>query len=136
MSDFDNDSDHSDSDNSRSSHSSSEETLVSPEEQNRRLREQVEALSAKLKKKNADEKDSRRKSSTTTKVANVSLSLAQKPKVFEVNSNKHISESKLHEHLETIKSHVSGGNEIFAMPWHSCSPQAHNKSLCYATRQK
>ena len=112
MSDFDNDSDHSDSDNSRSSHSSSEETLVSPEEQNRRLREQVEALSAKLKKKNADEKDSRRKSSTTTKVANVSLSLAQKPKVFEVNSNKNISESKLHEHLETIKSHVSGGNEI------------------------
>ena len=32
--------------------------------------------------------------------------------MFEVNSNKNLSELKLHEHLETIKSHVAGGNEI------------------------
>lgn len=32
--------------------------------------------------------------------------------MFEVNSIKNISELKLHEHLETIKSHVLGGNEI------------------------
>jgi 50S ribosomal subunit-associated GTPase HflX len=85
MSDADNNSEHSDSDESRSSHESVE-TLVSTEEQNRRLKEQVQALTAELKKrkKDADEKDSSRKSSTTTKVANVSLSLAQKPKVFEV----------------------------------------------------
>ena len=112
MSDSDNNSGHSDSENSQSSHQSVE-TTVSTEEQNRRLKEQVAALTAALKKKkDVDRKESRRKSSTTPKVANVSLSLAQKPKVFEVNSNKNISESKLHEHLETIKSHVSGGNEI------------------------
>jgi 50S ribosomal subunit-associated GTPase HflX len=110
MSDADNNSEHSDSDESRSSHESVE-TLVSTEEQNRRLREQVEALTAELKKKrkkHADEKASHRKSSTTPKVPSVSLSLAQKPKVFEVNSNKNLSEIKLHEHLETIKSHKSG----------------------------
>ena len=114
MSDFDNNSVHSDSDISQSSHSSSEETLVSPEEENRRLKEQVQALTAALKKKKkgADEKVNRRNSSTTPKVTSVSLSLAQKPKVFEVNSNKNLSELKLHEHLETIKSHISGGNEI------------------------
>ena len=115
MSDYDNNSDHSDSENSQSSQSSSTETLVDAEEQNRRLREQVQALTAALKKKkkDADEKADRRKSSTTPKVTtSVSLSLAQKPKVFELNSNKNLSESKLHEHLETIKSHVSGGNDI------------------------
>ena len=115
MSDLDNNSDHSDSDDSQSSQSSSEETIVDPEEQNRRLREQVQALMAALKKKNkdADEKANRRNSSTTPKVnTSVSLSLAQKPKVFEVHSNKNLSELKLHEHLETIKSHVSGGNDI------------------------
>ncbi len=111
MSDSDNNSEHSDSENSQSSHQSVE-TTVSTEEQNRRLKEQVQALTAALKKKDVDRKEIRRKSSTTPKVANVSLSLAQKPKLFEVNSNKNISESKLHEHLETIKSHVSGGNEI------------------------
>jgi hypothetical protein len=112
MSDADNNSEHSDSDESRSSHESVE-TLVSTEEQNRRLREQVDALTAELKKKRkGDEKASHRKSSTTPKVANVSLSLAQKPKVFEVNSNKNLSELKFHEHLEKIKSHVAGGNEI------------------------
>ena len=111
MSDFDNNSDHSDSENSRSSHQSVE-TDVSTEEQNRRLKEQVQALTAALKKKDSDQKASRRASTTNSKVTSVSLSLAQKPKVFEVNSNKNISELKLHEHLETIKSHVSGGNEI------------------------
>ena len=48
MSDLDNNSDHSDSDNSQSSQSSSEETNVDPEEQNRRLSEQVQALTAAL----------------------------------------------------------------------------------------
>jgi hypothetical protein len=51
MSDYDNNSDHSDSENSQSSQSSSTETLVDAEEQNRRLREQVQALTAALKKK-------------------------------------------------------------------------------------
>ena len=112
MSDYDNNSDHSDSDISRSSHESDETQVLDPDEQNRRLKEQVAALTAELKKrkKHADEKAIRRKSSTTPKVPSVSLSLAQKPKVFEVNSNRHLSELKLHEHLETIKSHVSGGN--------------------------
>ena len=95
--DYDNNSDHSDSDNSQSSRSPSEETLVvDTEEQIRRLREQVQALTAAVsKKKDADEKAARRKSSTTPKVTtSVSLSLAQKPKVFELNSNKNLSESK------------------------------------------
>ena len=111
MSEFDNNSEQSDSESSRSSQQSVE-TTVSTEEQNRRLKEQVQALTAALKKKDAEQKAVRRSSSTNSKVTSVSLSLAQKPKVFEVNSNKNISESKLHEHLETIKSHVSGGNEI------------------------
>ena len=107
MSDYDNNSDHSDSDDSHSSHESVE-TDVSIGEQNRRLREQNKALTAELKQKtDADRKANRRANMTNSKVTSVSLSLAQKPKVFEVNSNKNISEVKLHEHLETIKSHVS-----------------------------
>ena len=113
MSDYDNNSEHSDSDDSHSSHESVE-TDVSMGEQIRRLREQNKALTAELKqnKTDADRKANRRANTTNSKVTSVSLSLAQKPKVFEVNSNKNISEVKLHEHLETIKSHVSGGNEI------------------------
>jgi hypothetical protein len=39
--------------------------------------------------------------------------LAKRPKLFDVNNNKNINEVKLHDHLDTIKSHLVEGNAIF-----------------------
>ena len=95
------------------------ETTVSDGEMTRRLKHRIETLSAELKKerkkalnaqqkleKTTENKIPKRKSTSSSEIVTqqISLSLAPKPKVFDVNSNGNISASKLHNHLTTIQA--------------------------------
>ena len=91
--------DNSDSEDSQGSHKSVE-TDVSMDTKNKRLQEKIDSLTAQIKnqqkKKDRSNSVDRRSSKTTTNnVHNVSVSLAKKPKLFDVNNNKNINEVKL-----------------------------------------
>jgi len=100
------------------------ETTVSDGEMTRRLKHRIEMLSAELKKerkkalnaqkkleKPTENKIPKRKSTSSSEIVTqqISLSLAPKPKVFDVNSNGNISASKLHNHLTTIQAQLGTG---------------------------
>jgi hypothetical protein len=106
---------HSDDSSSDSDHSdnSTASTDVSVNTKNERLQEKINTLTHELKKAKAKTRtDSSKGAHTSAPGVNLSLSLAKKPSVFDVNSNRNISELKLHDHLTTIKSHIVGGNKI------------------------
>ncbi len=95
------------------SRSSVDTDVVDTEELKRRNAELVKQLKQfqKDKAKLSRDKKAKKENQASTS-SSVSLSLTQKPKVFELNASGHIIPSKLHTHLASIKGFVVGSNTI------------------------